>query len=156
MAFSLFGLFVAIVAAQSAGPCKESPTTDLLPSVIAPMTGQAPVWIVDGLAPFHGLNVPAKTAWVFVRPVKNVRIEGRRLDGPETVTFQSGNDSPSKALVIPDPAAWSVTPGGASPDIMKQYAFVTSHVFYPSPGCYEFTIRIADREERIVRDVRLQ
>jgi hypothetical protein len=136
--------------------CRESPTTDSLPSVVAPMTGKAPVWIVDGRAPWSGADYPTKTLWVFSRAAKNVRIEGRRLDGGESVKLRTGDDAPSQAMVISDPAAWSVVPGGASSAVMKTYAFIPSHVFYPSPGCYEFTIRIGDRQERIVREIKLQ
>ena len=152
-------LFMLALAAppQSSAPCDESPTTDVLAKVIAPMTGRAPVWMVDGnRGHWGGADFPAKTVWVFAHPVKNVRIDGRRLDGAGAVTIRTGNDAPSPVLVIPDPAAWSVTPGGASAETMKQYAFVMSHVFYPSPGCYELTIRIGDRQVRIVRELKLQ
>ena len=34
--------------------CESSPTQDLLPNVIAPMTGASPVWLVDGSADLAG------------------------------------------------------------------------------------------------------
>jgi hypothetical protein len=151
-------MFVSLVpdsrtsAAVQPSPCQQSPTQDLLPEVVAPMTGARPVWLVDGSATWRS-GEPVKTLWVLLRTSEAVRIRGRRLDGPGALTLRRGDDPPADTLVIPNPARQSVIPGGAPPEIMRAYAFLPSHVFYPSPGCWEFTIRLGEEEVRIVRDL---
>ena len=140
-------------AARRASPCQQSPTQDLLPAVVAPMVGARPAWLVDGSTTWRS-SEPVKTLWVLVRTSQDVRIRGRRLDGPGALTFRRGDDPPADILVIADPTRQSVTPGGAPAAIMRDYAFVPSYVFYPSPGCWEFTVRIGDAEVRIVRDLK--
>jgi hypothetical protein len=49
---------------------------------------------------------------------------------------------------------WSMIPGGATAQLMKEYAFIGSVVMYPSPGCWELTATLGDEEVRIVRDLR--
>ena len=134
-------------------PCQQSPTQDLLPEVIAPMVGIRPVWLVDGSATWRN-GEPVKTLWVLLRTSADVRIEGRRLDGPGVLKLRRGDDPPADMLAIASPAKQSVIPGGASPEIMRAYVFLPSHVFYPSPGCWEFTIRIGEETARIVRDLK--
>jgi hypothetical protein len=56
-------------------------------------------------------------------------------------------------LAIADPSAASVIPGGASADVMRTYSFLPSHVFYSSPGCWEFIVRIGSDEVRLVQKV---
>jgi hypothetical protein len=116
------------------------------------MVGARPTWMVDG-ATWRG-DEPVKTLWVLVRTSEQVRIEGRRLDARGRVKIRGGDDPRKRdALVIANPARQSVMPGGASPDVMRAYAFLTSHVFYPSPGCWEFTVRIGQQDYRIVRNL---
>ena len=59
---------------------------------------------------------------------------------------------PSEVLTISNPAKESAIPGGASVDVMQAYAFIPSHLFYPTPGCYEFTVKTGSEEVRIVVD----
>jgi hypothetical protein len=139
--------------------CQASPTQDLLPEVIAPMTGASPVWLVDGGDGdrFGWVRDEArKTLWVLLRTSQEMRISGRRLDAPGvlTLTIDGVDSRPTDMVVIPDPGRRSVIPGGASPEIMRTYAFIPSLVFYPSPGCWEFTIHLGDAEYRIVRDLK--
>jgi len=141
-----------ISAAEPSSPCQQSPTQDLLPEVVAPMVGVRPVWMVGGSATW-GNGEPIKTLWVLLRTSETVRIRGRRLDGPGVVKLRTGDDPPTDTLVIPNRARQSATPGGASPVNKRAYVFLPSHVFYPSPGCWEFTVRIGDEEVRIVRDL---
>jgi hypothetical protein len=142
-----------------AASCQASPTQDLLPDVIAPMTGASPVWLVDGGDGdgdrFGWVRDQArKTLWVLLRTSAEMRISGRRLDAPGVLKFDGVGDPPTEELVIADPSRRSVRPTGAPPEIMRAYAFIPSLVFYPSPGCWEFTIRIGDAEHRIVRDLK--
>jgi hypothetical protein len=135
--------------------CQQSPTQDLLPQVVGPMVGMRPVWLVDGSTTWRS-GEPVKTLWVLLRTSEEVRIGGRRLDGPGTLTLRQGDDRPADMLVITNPAKQSVTPGNAPPKVMHGYVFLPSHVFYPSPGCWEFAVRIGPEEVRIVRDLKPQ
>jgi hypothetical protein len=97
---------------------------------------------------------PVKTLWVLLRTSQRLLITGRRFDGLEMLKFNRSGDPPTEEFLIDDLAKRSVKPGGASPEIMQTYSFIPSLVFYPSPGCWEFTVRIGDAEHRIVRDVK--
>jgi hypothetical protein len=143
----------ATSAARRLNPCQQSPTQDLLPEVVAPMIGVRPVWLVDGSANWRR-GEPAKTLWVLLRTSEEVRITGRQLDGPGTLTLRRGDDRPADMLIVANPARQSVIPGGAPPAIMRAYVFVLSDVFYPSPGCWEFTVRVGQEEVRVVRDLK--
>jgi hypothetical protein len=136
--------------------CQARPAEDRLPKVIAPMFGADPAWMVDGLRHWSGGDLPVKTIWVLKRTSQPVRIEGRRLDAPGRVTFRESSGPISDVLAIPDPARASVTPGGATPEVMRTYAFVMSEVFYPTPGCWEFPVHVGGKVARIVRDVKAQ
>jgi hypothetical protein len=68
--------------------------------------------------------------------------------------LRRGDDPPGDTLVIANPARQSVVPGGAPPEIMRDYVFLPSHVFYPGPGCWEFTVRVGEEEILIVRDLK--
>jgi hypothetical protein len=134
--------------------CEASPTQDLLPHVVAPMTGASPVWLVDGGSrAWSGGQEPVKTLWVLRRTSDPVRISGQRLDGPGYVKLRRGSDVPSEILFVANPSRESVVPGGAPPEVMRSYAFLPSHVFYPSAGCWQFTIRIDEKEFQIVREL---
>jgi hypothetical protein len=118
------------------------------------MIGARPAWLVDdGSTTWRG-DGPVKTLWVLSRTSEHVRIEGRRLDAPGALTLRRGDDLPAKVLVIANPASESVIPGGAPPEVLRAYVFLPSHVFYPSPGCWEFTVRIGEHEVRIVRELK--
>ena len=139
--------------ARRSNPCQQSPTQDLLPEVVGPMVGARPAWLVDGSTTWRS-SEPVKTLWVLLRTSEEVRIRGRRLDGPGALALLRGDDPPADILLIANPARQSVIPGGAPAAIMRDFAFIPSYVFYPSPGCWEFTVRIGDREVRIVRDLK--
>jgi hypothetical protein len=60
---------------------------------------------------------------VLARTTQTVRIEGRRLDGPGTLKFRKRlNDPITDVLVLENPAAASVIPAGATPEVMKAYS----------------------------------
>ncbi len=58
--------------------------------------------------------------------------------------------SPIERVVASDAREYSVTPGGATPEIMDRYAFVMMYLVYPSPGCWEINVRLGPHETRIV------
>jgi hypothetical protein len=134
--------------------CEASPTQDLLPAVVGPMTGISPAWMADGLT-WRGAHEPVKTLWVLRRTSALVRISGRRLDAPGSARLRRGSGTASDTLIVANPSEESVTPGGAPPAVMRSYVFLSSHVFYPSPGCWQFTVQIAQEEFRIVRELRV-
>src|SRR5438270_616880 len=122
----LLSLSLSVTEASAAGqltPCQQSPTQDLLPEVVAPMVGVRPVWLVDGSATWRS-GEPVKTLWIFLRTSEEIRIEGRRLDGPGTLKLRHGDDPPAESLLISNPHMFSVIPTGASPEIMRVYAFM--------------------------------
>jgi hypothetical protein len=155
-------LWVGLVVQRlsSAGPtaivsrsCQPTPPRDLLPEVVAPLVGSSPAWLVDGSAAWMSATEPVKTLWVLRRSSEKVSISGHRLDGTGILKLRRGDDPSSTTLVVADPARESVIPGGASPEIMREYAFVPSHVFYPSPGCWEFQVHQSGQDVRIVREL---
>jgi hypothetical protein len=84
-----------------------------------------------------------------------LHIEGRRLDGGGTARFQDGGVEgiPKDALDIEEwrRGAW---PGNATPDVRRDYAFVPNYVIYPSPGCWQFTVRLGAQESRITIEIK--
>jgi hypothetical protein len=142
-----------VLAAGQATSCRQSPRQDLLHGVVAPMVGVHSVWLVDGSATWRS-GEPVKTLWVLLRTSEEVRIEGHRLDGPGTLTLRRGDDPPTDVFVIANPARQSAIPGGAPLEVKRAYVFIPSHVFYPSPGCWEFTVRIGQEDVHIVRDLK--
>jgi hypothetical protein len=136
--------------------CEASPTRDLLPKVVAPMTGASPAWMVDGAAPFQGEGVPHKTLWVLRRTSRPVRISGRRLDAPGSARLRYGGSDSSDMMLVANPGKETVVPGGAAPTVMSEYVFLPSQVIYPSPGCWEFTVQVATEAFRIVREIKPQ
>jgi hypothetical protein len=134
--------------------CQPSPTRDLLPDVVAPMTGASPAWLVDGRTGWNSADDPVKTLWVLLRTSEFVRISGRRVDGPGQVRLRRGDDALADSLVIANPIRATAIPGGVRPEVMRSYVFLPSHVFYSSPGCWEFTVRVGQDEARITRELR--
>ena len=139
-------------AAQSV--CQQSPVQDLLPAVVGPMMGADPAWLVSDLPQWwSAADAPVKTLWVVRRTDQPVRITGQRVDGPGVARLRQGSDEPAEALVVASAAHRSVRPGGATPEVMSAYEFLTSHVFYQSPGCWRFEVRVGDQVAHIVREV---
>ena len=142
----------AIVANHGPAGCVATPAVNVL-SVVGPMVGTDPVWIVDG----HSMDIggPSKTLWVVARTVDGpLRVTGRRLDGDGDLRFQDGYHRPiTRELVFENPAQQSVRPGGASAEIMRAYAFLPSYVIYPTAGCWEFTARLGSKEARFTIDL---
>ena len=144
-----------VLGGDPALSCNQSPAENLLPSVVGPMAGSRPAWFVDGDLFWEHAEHPVKTLWVIARTSAVVRIGGKRVDGPGTVKFRLGQDEPFHAdLVIADPSAASAVPGGASPQVMRAYSFIPSHVLYSSPGCWEFTVQVGSDEVRLVREIK--
>lgn len=155
--------FMATFVASSAFPsvpqlprdtsaCNATPSVQML-SVVGSMAGAHPVWLVDGAARWVEPTTPVKTLWVFAQPTQGVQVTGRRRGGVEIARFQRGGEPVTDRLAITNPTRASVRPGGASADVLKNYAFITSHVFYPVAGCWEFTVVTAGATHDIVRSV---
>lgn len=135
------------------GGCTATPRQDLLPTVIAPMAGQAPIWFIDsGNGAWAGADAPVKSVWVIQRHSSAaLTVTGRQLDGSGSVSFARTIGSPRVSrLGIADPTAESMLPGGASVDVLRAFAFVSSYVFYPNAGCWEITSEIGSRRQSIV------
>jgi hypothetical protein len=142
----------AIVANHGPDGCVATPAVNVL-SVVGPMVGTDPVWIVDGHS--RDIGGPSKTLWVVARTVDGpLRVTGRRLDGAGVLSFQDGYQRPiTRELVFENPAKQSVRPGGASAEVMRAYAFLPSYVIYPAAGCWEFTARLGSKEARFTIDL---
>jgi hypothetical protein len=154
--FGLASLPSRVAAPGSTLSCKQTPAENLLPEVIGPMAGSRPAWFVDGgdLSWDHAEH-PVKTLWVVSRTSSPVRITGHRLDAPGTARFRLGQDNAIQTeLLIADPSVASAIPGGATPEVMQAYSFIPSHVFYSSPGCWEFTVQWASEEVRLVLEIK--
>lgn len=127
-----------------------------LPSVVGPATGLDPVWLIsDGQFPRDISFAGSKTLWIFKTPGR-VRVQGREINTGATTRFQhQGLDGPiGDEMVIDDARRESVLPGGATRDLLEVYAFVPSYVFYPRPGCYQFTIEIEHTTRQIVLEIK--
>ena len=121
---------------------------------VGTMVGDSPAWLVDGSARWADDRVPIKTLWVLRATAEPVRITGRRLDRPGLLTMRRGEGMPAESYEISNPGAESVMPGGAPAEIAREYVFLPSHVFYPSPGCWQFTIQIGREAFHVVRDLK--
>ena len=161
LAFILLPLLVPAAAQRTpeaaAISCSPTASDDRLPGVVAPMTGQYPVWLVDGSGgAWQGAETRVKSLWVVARETEGrLRVQGRRLDAPGVMRFVTSADSDgSDTLIVADPAARSVVPAGAAPEVMQQYAFVPIYLRYPSPGCWELRAQLGDETVRIVQLIR--
>lgn len=146
-----------VVATLLAAVCAVSPTENPHPTVIGPITGEHPAWLIDGSAGrWAGGDQVVKTLWVLSRKASgSLHVQGRRLDGPGTLMFQDGMDGqPTDTLTIANPWHRSVMPGGASADILGSYSFIPNYVIYPSPGCWELTVDLGADKTRIVLDIK--
>jgi hypothetical protein len=146
-----------VVATLVAAACAVSPIENPLSTVIGPITGEHPAWLIDGSAGhWDGADRRVKTLWVFSRKASgSLRVQGRRLDGPGVLKFQDGMDEqPTDTLTIANPWQRSVRPGGASAEILRSYSFIPNYVIYPSPGCWELTVDLGADKTRIVLDIK--
>lgn len=133
--------------------CVATPRENVL-SVVGPMRGQRPAWLVDdGSGLWAGAGSSTKTLWVLAQPTGRVEITGRLQGSAKAARFQRGSGTLTEKLEVEDPRRESVRPGGAQTDLLQAYAFISSQVFYPEPGCWEFTVVVADVPHRIVQSV---
>ena len=157
-------LLIALLAVQgdasprSAVACDVTPYNDMLPEVVAPLAGEHPIWLVTGDRSGSDLawvrpECGVKTLWVIAREaVGDLIVEGRRLDGPGELTFKQGQSERSSRLVVTNASTErSVTPGGASAEILRLYSFWPSAIYYPSMGCWELRARLGESEVRVVQ-----
>lgn len=136
--------------------CEKTPVEDRLPEVIAAMAGRSPVWLVEGdLGRWSGADAAVKSAWVLSRKGTGaLQVRGRRLDGPGVLTFLYQGGPGTAVLRVDDPWRWSMIPGGAGAQVMRDYAFIGSAIIYPSPGCWELTASLGEEQVRIVRELK--
>ena len=147
----------SLLASQTAAgqpPCPAAPDVDRL-HVIAPMAGEYPVWLVTDTR-WPGPDAFAKSALVIARAALGpLNVRGRRLDTPGLLRFRdSGESPPTDAFRIDDPRRRSVTPGGAEPEVMAEYAFIMLGINYPVRGCWAVTVDLGARSTTIVREMR--
>lgn len=148
---ALAGAQPSLPASAAAASCQPTPVRDSL-TVVGPMVGSRPAWLV-GWDQTYGLANPVKTLWVVAQSSQRVEITGRLLNGSDVAQFRRGTGPITSNLVVEDLARESVIPGGATADVLRDYAFIPSHVFYPTPGCWEFTVAIGDEKHRIIRRI---
>ena len=137
--------------------CPVTPREERLP-VIAVMAGRHPVWMVDGSdGRWLGSSHSVKTVWVVARNHPgDLIVTGRRLDGKGQVQFQGHRGTPpGPELMIPKAHEALMLPGGASREIIDTYAFRPSYVVYPSPGCWEMTVRLGEADVQIIIELAL-
>jgi hypothetical protein len=151
MMASVAPVFYLLISAQLL--C--SPTRDRLPGVDL-VTGVDPVWVSTADHWDTGTAGRFKTLWIFRTTREPVRVAGRELHSGEPTRFQhDGLDAPvTDTMMITDPWRESVIPGGQTWDLKNQFLFITSYVFYPSPGCYEFTVEREHVSHRILVEVK--
>ncbi len=140
----------------AAAACPTTPLEDRLPSVVAAMAGREPIWLVDGsFGRWSTGDRLVKSVWVLSRRAPGrLVVTGRRLEDRVPMLFQNGTaGAATERLVIDDPAAAGVVPGGATPEILERYTFVMSYLIYAGPGCWEIDARLGDQERRIVVEV---
>jgi len=138
--------------------CPVSPIENPYPGVLSPMLGHHPAWLVDGSNGHwsSAADQRIKTLWVLSTKARGaLHITGRRLDGDGELRFQNGMDAaPQSAFDIGDPWRSTVTPGGATREIMAAYAFIPSYVIYPSRGCWALDVELGAEKTRITLEVR--
>jgi hypothetical protein len=146
-----------LMAAALAAACSVSPIDNPLPAIIGPMTGQQPAWMIDGSSGhWESAEARIKTLWVLSKQAAGrLLIQGRRLDGDGIAQFQDGGVTgvPKDTLEIENPwrRAW---PSNATPEARRAYAWVPNYVIYPSPGCWQFTVRVGADETRITIELK--
>jgi len=129
--------------------CDASPMNFKLASV-APAAGSGPVWMVDGSFGCWHDGQPVKTLWIVDRRYAgSLEVRGEEVSGAGVVNFQS-EEVASSRLLIANASRTGVIPGGASAAEQAGYAFHSSSVLYPHPGCWRLTASLGGRATEIV------
>ena len=115
--------------------------------------GRQPSRLDGRVGPDVWVRQSSQDSVVLAQSKQRLRITGRLLNGSATAQFRHGSGPLTRDLVVEDLARSSVVPGGATPEMLREYAFIMSHVFYPVPGCWEFTVAIGDAKHTIVRTI---
>ena len=156
--FGLMALLIVVgpasgqdMTAHAAFECPVTPREKRMYSVTA-MAGQYPVWMVDGsFGHWRERDTPMKTLWIIARDHSgDLVVTGRRLDGEGHTLFEGMGTPVGPELIFRNLHEIKIIPGGASQETIDTYAFRTSYVFYPSPGCWEITARLGETTVRIV------
>ena len=147
------GMVASSSVAGLTATCLQTPSQPVVDSV-GPGRGQRPAWMVDVARGWTAATEPVKTLWIVALPASRVRITSRRIDGPGIATVQREGRPATDIVEIDSPQSGSVTPGGATPDVMASYAFFSSQVFYPTSGCCRFDVEVDGTVVQIVRELR--
>jgi hypothetical protein len=142
---------IALTVQLQSPPCPVSAAEVPLPHV-SEATGSNPAWVITGdYADPRG----TETLWIF-KNARGVRVTGReRASGAPTRFQRTGLDGPiTDTLIVENTRRETVRPGGAPLDLLDSYAFITSYVFYPTAGCYEFDVEIEQRVRHITVQVK--
>jgi len=118
--------------------------------------GAHPVWLVDGsLGRWRGSAFENKMAWVVARDRQgDLLLEARRRDGGDRALLSSGDGRDhSTHLVIRDAHTVLIVPGGAPGDAVRDYAFRSSSVVFPSAGCWDFEVGFGTSRSRITLEL---
>jgi hypothetical protein len=145
----VIGAARSVVNGASQMLCAPTPSVPIRPGSSGSGRGTDPVWVVaDGGS---AGNLPNKMLWIF-HTHEHVRIEGRELISGRSTRFQiGGGDTPMlDAIDLDDPRRVTVFPGGSAAEVRNGYFFVPSYVYFPQPGCFEFTIQLEHATQRIV------
>ncbi len=158
---------------QSSFSCPVSPSqTDLRPDLAA-LAGESPLWLTIGTGRLRWAELPVslppypgrmdKTIWTLEKRVEgDLRITGKQLDGNGLLLFartakQQVNEKgqilgslfdepPADAWVIPSAEQGTDN----SPPGFQDHGVL---VYYPHPGCYQYTATIAKHTVQIAIEV---
>jgi len=137
--------------------CSVSEVQTFLPDLIGPARGSGP-WLVDGANGrwAWAQNLPTKTLWILPTTRARVVIRGRELNSGTKTRFQVGgpDSAITDAMIVDDPWRASVIPGGATWEVKNRYLFLSSQVYYPSVGCYEFDITVGSEHRTITHELK--
>lgn len=139
--------------AALAADCPSTTLEDRMPGVIAPMAGAEPVWLVDGsFGRWLGASSLVKSVWVVSREYEgDLVVEGRRLDGSGQLRFVARPEATAtERATITDAHLRRMLPGDAADETTEQYAFASMYLIYPSPGCWQISVRLGEHEVQIV------
>jgi hypothetical protein len=121
---------------------------------INPVVGQSPVWVTTGAATgtkpilWEGSNNPVQVLWIRDLAVKGpALLSGTLAGGKAKATFAKA------ALGLPTDRfkfdALGDKPESVKDDDLRRYAFHRTYVWFPEPGCYEFTARVGSQQSVI-------
>jgi hypothetical protein len=139
-------VLIALTPQLQSPPCPVSAAEAPLPHV-SEATGSNPAWVITG---DYANPQGTKTLWIF-KNARGVRVTGReRASGAPTRFQRTGLDGPiTGTLIVENTKQVAVRDAP-----LDTYAFITSYVFYPTAGCYEFDVEIEQAVRHIIVQVK--